>query len=103
MDPLADKLVHFTSGGPEPVGADVVQLQKLRGLGKLHAGIDALMFPHLLPTGCGGSHTCPRDAPVPRGKSNENASMVCSRGSVEDHGAVPLRPGGVGVCTSAQM
>ena len=47
----------FTSEGPMPAGADIVQLQKLRGLARLEPRIDELLFPALFPTGS-GRHAC---------------------------------------------
>jgi hypothetical protein len=53
-DPWVADVTHFTSGGPAPVGADVAQLQQLRGLARLENGLDELMFPCLFPNGRNG-------------------------------------------------
>ena len=51
---LDEDIVHLTSGGPMPVGANAHQLEQLRGSTRLEPGIDELMFPALFPDGHGG-------------------------------------------------
>ena len=46
-------VTQFTSSGPAPIGADVIQLQQLRGLARLDKRIDEHMFPLLFPEGKG--------------------------------------------------
>lgn len=46
-------VTQFTSGGPAPAGADIVQLEQLRGLARLETRVDEKMFPMLFPCGEG--------------------------------------------------
>ena len=45
---------NFTQGGPQAAGANLVHLRQVRGHAQLQSEVDAVIFPHLFPTGVGG-------------------------------------------------
>ena len=53
-DRATEEVVRFTTEGPPAPTADVVELQRFRGMAKLEIGADERMFPHLFPDGANG-------------------------------------------------